>query len=246
MGDRLVVAVPQTSFAGGAALPVHAAVLADLGYSADPITVKEDAPLEQLAAQARALRERVARDGRLPLVACECSLVGATVSGIRDRHPDVNLVWLDAHADLNTPKTSASGLLVGMALAVALRRCLPDLLGDTPTDRVALFGARTYDAAERQAIEALDLVEAASAAEVLERLPAGPVHVHLDGDVFDLSDEPNAPFPVPGGPSAVQVGRFLTELTQTRTLVGLSVCGYAAADGTLSGAYRTALRDLLS
>lgn len=243
-GDRLVLAVPQTSFAG-AALPVHEAVLADLGLGAEPVTVPDGDPLDVLRLQAEALRDRVAGSGEAVVVAAECTLAGAIVAGLRRREPDANLIWLDAHADLNTQQSSPSGLLVGMALAAALGRCLPELLGDTPPGRVVLHGARTFDPPEREALDAWGLVEADSAAVALDRLPPGPVHVHLDGDVFDPSDEPNAPYPVAGGPSAAAVGRFVAELAERRRIVGVSVCGYAATDGSVSAAYRTALGPVL-
>lgn len=58
--DRTVLALPQTSFSGGAALPGHEAVLADLGMHADSLIVPPGSPHEILSAQAQAVRRRVA------------------------------------------------------------------------------------------------------------------------------------------------------------------------------------------
>lgn len=246
MTDRpRALALPQTSFADGAALSVHAALLGDLDVDAEVVMVPEGTPLEVLAAQADAVRVRVAESEGLVVVAAECTLAGAVVAGLRQRHPDVNLVWLDAHADLNTPATSASGLLVGMALAAAMGQGLPELLGDTPPERVVLFGARAFDPAERALIDSLGLTLADSASAVLDALPPGPVHLHLDGDVFDPADEPNAPFPIPDGPSAADVARFVAEIAARRPVLGVSVCGYASPDAERSTAYRTVLNAAL-
>ena len=65
-------------------------------------------------------------------------------------------LWLDAHADLNTPETSPSGNVHGMALAAAL-----GIAGDAfereawtlpalDPSRVALLGLRQADAGERK------------------------------------------------------------------------------------------------
>lgn len=243
--QTLALALPQTSFAGGEALPLRAALLGDLGLAAEVITVAGEQPLEVLAAQAEAVRERVAAARALVVVGTECTLVGAVVAGLRTRHPDVNLVWLDGHADLNTPEKSDSGLLVGMALAAAMGRCLPELLGDTPPERVALHGARTFDPPERALVDTLGLTLAASASAALDALPPGPVHLHLDGDILDPADEPNAAFPVPYGPSVAAVARFIAELAVRREVVGVSICGYADAGGERSTAYRQALDAVL-
>src|SRR5439155_13499966 len=66
--------------------------------------VIEEATLgEQTLAIATELPERP-----LILGGCCCSHVGA-VAGLAHRHERLAIVWLDAHGDLNTPRTSPSG-----------------------------------------------------------------------------------------------------------------------------------------
>src|SRR3954454_24637700 len=74
-------------------------------------------------ARATAFAVRVALGrGSFPLVLagnCMTALgVLAPLSG-----PRTGVVWLDAHADLNTPETTRSGFLDGMALSTVLGRC---------------------------------------------------------------------------------------------------------------------------
>src|SRR5512138_2627390 len=72
----------------------------------------------------REVAERVglARErGELPVVLSgNC---GATIGALAGRRGDVGLLWLDAHGDFNTPETSESGFLDGMALATIVGRC---------------------------------------------------------------------------------------------------------------------------
>ncbi len=46
---------------------------------------------------------------------------------LRAAHPDLVLVWIDAHGDLNTPQTSPSGFLGGMPFAILLGWCHDEL-----------------------------------------------------------------------------------------------------------------------
>lgn len=55
--------------------------------------------------------------GIMPITALNrCTASLATLPAVAQYHPDVKLVWLDAHADCNTPATSTSGYLGGMVV----------------------------------------------------------------------------------------------------------------------------------
>ena len=70
------------------------------------------------------------------------------------------VLWLDAHADYNTPETTPSGNMHGMALSLAAGDpILAPVLGDRPLHAVApaditLFGARSIDPAEKLRLSA--------------------------------------------------------------------------------------------
>src|SRR5919109_4590158 len=60
--------------------------------------------------------------GKVPVVlGGDHSIAAGTVSGVaefyRRRNERIGLVWIDAHADINTPETSPSGNVHGMPLA---------------------------------------------------------------------------------------------------------------------------------
>src|ERR1035437_3687742 len=63
----------------------------------------------------------ILREGAVPLsIGGDHSMAVGTVSGLaefyRERQQRVGLIWLDAHSDINTPETSASGNVHGMPL----------------------------------------------------------------------------------------------------------------------------------
>ena len=93
-------------------------------------------------------------------------------------HPDLALVWVDAHGDLNTPETTPSGFLGGMPFAILLGWCHDELRTAAgldpalPEARAALVGARDLDPGERAAIGRSRLVVADDVAGGPRR-PAG-------------------------------------------------------------------------
>ncbi|WP_127841996.1 hypothetical protein [Actinomyces wuliandei] len=62
--------------------------------------------------------QRLLGEGRRPVTASSrCVLSLATVPVVAQQRPDVVVRWLNAHADINTPATTATGYLGGLALA---------------------------------------------------------------------------------------------------------------------------------
>jgi arginase len=127
------------------------------------------------------------------------------------------VLWLDAHADLNSPETTPSGNVHGMALAAALGIAGPAFsrgswpLPAVQPGRAALVGIRSVDPGERDLLHRLDArvftmsdIDRMGVQPVLtEALAhvAGPnfVHVSLDMDVVDPEVAPGVGTPVRGG-----------------------------------------------
>jgi arginase len=126
-------------------------------------------------------------------------------------------VWLDAHADFNTPESTVSGFFPGMSLAMLTGHCYRSYwaqIGDStplPEETVALFGVRDVSpAAEQQRLEQsyMEVVEwrdgrpLADPVAVLDRLAARvrDVYLHIDLDAFSPEVAPGVvDRPVPGG-----------------------------------------------
>lgn len=172
------------------------------------------------------LRDRVCaaqgRGQRTVVLGGDHSIAMGTIAGLARFHHDhgerIGVVWIDAHADCNTPSTSPSGNVHGMPLAAALglgALDLVELAGFRPMvsgERTALVGIRDVDAAERDNVVATGLraftmreidergVRAvmAAAIEHAARGAAG-LHVSIDADGMDPSYAPGVGTPSPGG-----------------------------------------------
>jgi arginase len=129
-------------------------------------------------------------------------------------------IWIDAHADVNTPATTVSGNVHGMALAIPLGLCADHELisnGNWPTQCVdpkhtVIIGARDLDPKEREYLltdDAPRVITTAEidrrgisqvAAEALEIVSGAPfVHVSVDLDSLDPDVAPGVGTPVRGG-----------------------------------------------
>lgn len=138
-----------------------------------------------------------------------------TVAGVA-QHGRTGVLWIDAHADLNTPATSPSGNVHGMPLAHLLghgdERFL-ELWGGGSVVRpedVVFIGLRSIDPAERDlirehGIKAYTMKEidgrgiAEVAEEALAYLQPERLHVSFDADVLEPNLAPGVGTPVPGG-----------------------------------------------
>jgi arginase len=166
---------------------------------------------------------RVMARGHFPLVlGGDHSIAVGTVSGVaayaRTRRRKVGLLWVDAHSDINTPRTSPSGNVHGMPLA-ALLGLGPARLGGiggrfrkVDPGKVALVGIRSVDQGERSNLRRLG-VNVYTMADIdrfgihvvmenaLSRITKGTqyVHVSLDLDAVDPSLAPGVGTPVKGG-----------------------------------------------
>lgn len=93
-----------------------------------------------------------------------CIAMG-TISGILSKRPNTGIIWVDAHADINTPSTSGSGNMHGMPLGFLLG--LVDHMEDFPSLRwmktgltskdIVYIGLRDLDGPEKRTIKQLGI-----------------------------------------------------------------------------------------
>ena len=208
--------------------------LVGLGY-----VVRDEGNVETAVAEATALRDERARflpeihdtceliaarvaeattRGALPLVlGGDHSVALGTLGGMASVHGPGGVLWIDAHSDINTPETSPSGNVHGMALAAALGLAGPGFESDAwslpavDRKRVALVGTRLLDDGERRLLREAGVrvftmsevdrigIERAIR-ESLDRISGGGfVHVSFDMDVLDPDVAPGVGTPVRGG-----------------------------------------------
>ncbi|SFW58310.1 arginase family protein [Amycolatopsis australiensis] len=189
----------------------------------------------------RAVADRVA-----PVVlAGNCGASVGVVAGWA-ASDDLAVVWLDAHGDLNTPETTTSGFVDGMALAMLTGRCpaaLPEFR-PVPDEQVLLVGARDLDPAERAVLDesAIRLLPARAAEVARAELPSRVrrVHLHVDLDVHDAERAGRAnEFAVPGGPDAAEVRDVVEAVSARWPVVSATFAAYdpaADTEGTIRAA----------
>jgi arginase len=141
-----------------------------------------------------------------------------TARALAERGERMGLIWLDAHADLNTPTTSLSGNIHGMPVAHLLgmgASSLIHLAGREPAVRaehLAYVGLRDLDVAEQHAIRELGIraftmrdIDERGLRAVMDDAVAiatrgtGGVHVSCDADWIDPQEAPGVGTPVRGG-----------------------------------------------
>jgi len=173
--------------------------------------------------------DALAAGARPVLLAGDCSICLTTLPAVLRAVPDVRVLWLDAHADFNSPGTTPSGFLGGMCLSAACGvwdAGLDD--GDAPLPaldpaRVVMCGVRDVDAGERVLLDTRGVGPAESPSRLAGLLSGSPVFVHLDLDVLDPAVLPGMTFPVPGGMSLEGLGRLLGEVAAASDVVGVEV-----------------------
>lgn len=154
-----------------------------------------------------------------------CAGALGTLPVVARHRPDAVIVWFDAHADLNTPDSSATGYLGGLAFSGPLGLWDSGLGADLSAKNAVLVGARDLDEAEQQLVDAgvMPLVGVGgSMADELRRVVAGrPVYVHIDCDVLDAGTVPTD-YRVPDGMTLDDLRSCLAAMAGSE-LVGLEV-----------------------
>jgi arginase len=191
---------------------------------------------------------RALREGFTIVIGGDCTLVVGALAGARAAlGRPVGVVYVDADADLNTPETTPSGFLCGMALSLALGRGPQELvapMGTAPVlepEHVALLGFRALDPGERETIGDLGLaLPAVAARRVGMRVAAalaldaianedGPVLVHLDVDAIEYAEMPVKDTAAGGGLTVAEVSDLLTALAASPRVVGLHIAEFNPA-----------------
>ncbi len=168
--------------------------------------------------------EKTLAEGMTPVIlGGDHSVAAGSVSGVseyyRRQNQKIGLIWIDAHADINTPQTSPSGNVHGMPVAALLGlgpEPLANIFDYSPKvdpGNVVIVGVRDIDPAEKENIRRAGISEVYTMRDIDERgmrtvmeealRAAGRgtagYHVSLDMDWIDPEDAPGVGTPVRGG-----------------------------------------------
>ena len=170
----------------------------------------------------------------------DCGVALGPIAHAVARHPDLAVVWIDAHPDFNTPETSPSGAFAGMVLRAVVGDGDPALVldeGAVAPGRVVLVATRSYDDAELEAIEergirivpADALGEAKALAEAVAATGADSVYIHVDVDALDPAELAGNAHPEPFGVRAADLTAAIAAVRDAVPLVGATLAGYSPA-----------------
>ncbi len=226
--------------------------LRQLGYKVEdtgniPIPVRESISqaqdahakyLPEIAAASKGLKDKVyqsLKEGHIPLVlGGDHSLAIGSIAGLTkfysEQKEKIGIIWMDAHGDINTPETSASGNIHGMPLAHSLGIGHKDLLAISDkspmadASRTVLIGIRDLDPGERTTIRELgvraftmrDIDEMGMRAVIQEAIKVATngtagFHLSFDVDCMDPTVAPGVGTPVRGG-TTYREGHLAMEL----------------------------------
>jgi arginase len=186
------------------------------------------------------------RQAHLPIVlGGDHSLGIGSISAVarycRDGGKKLRVLWLDAHADFNTPKLSPSGNIHGMPVACLCGFGPPELVamsGAVPAVSpkcIRQIGVRSVDAGEKrfvhdQELEVFDMryIDEMGVRETMQSALAGldadaHLHVSFDVDFLDPEIAPGVGTTVPGGPSYREAQLCMEMIADTGLLGSLDV-----------------------
>jgi arginase len=172
----------------------------------------------------------------------------------------VGLIWIDAHADFNTPETTLSGMLGGMPVAIAAGMCLTRLRLKAgldpalPTKYIVMVGLRDVDPLEQELLDrsqceyiSVDDIRNLSdnlnhQMERLSRLTE-IIYIHIDMDVLDPAEVRGHPLTAPEGPNSHELSAALEMMFQHKKAGAIGIASMPFGDRdkeglSLQAAYR--------
>ena len=160
----------------------------------------------------------------------------------RDRDQSIGCIWLDAHADMNTPDSSPSGNVHGMPFAATLgvgAESLTKIFGFSPKikpEKCVLIGARDLDARERRLVKdsgvhvfTMRNIDEQGMGAVMEKSLAlantdtSGFVVSFDMDVVDPHEAPGVGTPVPGGITFREAHLAMEMIADSRKMVAMEL-----------------------
>jgi arginase len=189
----------------------------------------------------------LAKTGAIPIfLGGDHSLSMGSINGVarhcREQGRELFVMWLDAHADYNTPVTTITGNMHGMSAAFLCgEEGLDGLLGNEPrapidSSRLELFGTRSIDKLEKDLVK-LRRISVADMRKidefgvsvlirrVIDKVKAvdGVLHLSFDVDFLDPEVAPGVGTMVPGGATYREAHLIMELLHDSRIVHSLDI-----------------------
>ncbi|KAF9566306.1 arginase [Agrocybe pediades] len=227
-------------------------VIFDGHHQFEEINVAQDPPIGILKnprmvskvtkAVAQVVGEHASK-GQIPVtLGGDHSLAMGTISGTLSEYPDACVVWIDAHADINTSETTESGNIHGMPVSflLGLGSKVEEFSWVKPLlkpEQLVYIGLRDVDAGEKKILRdnnikafSMHEVDKYGIGKVVEMAldhvnpnRDKPIHLSFDVDALDPTVAPSTGTPVRGG-LTFREGHYICEaIYETGLLVALDL-----------------------
>jgi arginase len=170
------------------------------------------------------------------------SIALGSISGVARVHPNVGIIWVDAHPDFNTEDTTPSGNIHGMILAALAGLGDPRLTeigGWKPKiqmGNIVIIAARDIDSGEQELLHLHNIqiftmsdIDEYGMSEIIRRAiqiagkDGQPIHLSLDMDSLDPREAPGVGTAVRGGLSYREAHLAMEKIAHTKQLVSMDV-----------------------
>lgn len=202
-------------------------------------------------------------DDVLPIgLLANCNALLGMLAGLQQatgssRPRTIGLIWIDAHADFNTPETTLSGMLGGMPVAASTGLCLHRLrqtsgmTSPISTEHIIMCGLRDVDRLEQDLLDehhvtqlSIDDLQSHQAVHQLFQ-STDAVYVHVDMDVLDPVEVSGHPLTVPGGPTSEHLAKVLGDLFRQKCVEALGIASTPPQECDTDGRAKAAAHRLI-
>lgn len=174
-----------------------------------------------------------AKPAKLCTIGGDCGIEIIPISYLNSIYGgDLCIVWIDAHADLNTPETSPSQAFHGMPLRTLLgdgdEKIKEQLFSFIKPEQICYVGLRDLDEGESRYIVQHDIVSLEGPdnnriEEAVGKKGYGKVYIHLDLDVVDKAEYKYSLYPTGGDLKVDEVVKIIEQLRNDFDVVGLCI-----------------------
>ena len=155
------------------------------------------------------------------------SLALGSIQGLLRNNPDLKVIWVDAHGDINTRSSSVTGSFHGMPLSFLTGA---DQFENEPwfetllkPENLIYFGVRDLDFQERIFLDTNNIMHFSTSdiktrgleyvvSEIVAKVSGSQVHLSVDSDAFDPTIAPSTGVPVADGLSYSSVSHLVREV----------------------------------
>lgn len=211
------------------------------GLTADQTEHKYLSVIRYVCQHLKTLALRSHREEHLPLVlGGDHSIAMGSLAATCEAYPTkkIGLLWVDTHADINTPESSLTGNIHGMPVSVLLGQGFPELVELFPAQKaiqpenIVFIGLRDIDAEEKGILKKSGVsyytmrdVDEKGIVKIVKEInkhafkDIDGLHISFDLDVMNPPQIPGVSTPVAGGLTIREAHLLLEMMYESQTLV---------------------------